>query len=92
MTKYVEVRKAHFKVLLGQYSAMVGFKAVLTLSPSALGGVLVMNEQMNLGQFVAAEIRHLLLINAVEEHDFQHCQCVRRCNRAGRSDRSPIST
>ena len=67
VTKYVEARKAHFKVLLGQYSAMVGFKVVLTLSLLALGGVLVMNEQMNLGQFVAAEIVILLLINAVEK-------------------------
>ena len=65
--KYVGARKAHFKILLGQYSAMVVFKVVLTLLLLAIGGVLVMNEQMNLGQFVAAEIVILLLINAVEK-------------------------
>ncbi len=67
VSKYVEARQAHFKILLGQYSAMVVFKVVLTLSLLALGGTLVMNEQMNLGQFVAAEIVILLLINAVEK-------------------------
>lgn len=63
---YVTARKAHFKVLLGQYSAMVVFKVIVTLSLLALGGMLVMNEQMNIGQFVAAEIVILLLMNAVE--------------------------
>jgi ABC-type bacteriocin/lantibiotic exporter with double-glycine peptidase domain len=67
VTGYVEARKAHFSVLLGQYSALVIFKVVVTLSLLALGGLLVMREQMNLGQFVAAEIVILLLINAVEK-------------------------
>lgn len=64
---YVTARKAHFRVLLGQYGAMVVFKVIVTLSLLALGGVLVMNEQMNLGQFVAAEIVILLLMGAVEK-------------------------
>ena len=64
---YVKARQAHFKILLSQYGAMVGFKVVITLSLLALGGALVINEQMNLGQFVAAEIVILLLINAVEK-------------------------
>lgn len=64
---YVNARRDHFKVLLGQYSALVVFKVIITLSLLALGGLLVMNEQMNLGQFVAAEIVILLLINAVEK-------------------------
>jgi ABC-type bacteriocin/lantibiotic exporter with double-glycine peptidase domain len=64
---YTKARKAHFSVLLGQYTALVVFKVVVTLSLLTLGGLLVMNEQMNLGQFVAAEIVILLLINAVEK-------------------------
>lgn len=64
---YVTARKAHFRVLLRQYGAMVVFKVIVTLSLLALGGVLVMNEQMNLGQFVAAEIVILLLMGAVEK-------------------------
>ncbi len=64
---YIKARRSHFKVLLGQYSAMVLFKVLITLSLLALGGMLVMQEQMNLGQFVAAEIVILLLIGAVEK-------------------------
>ncbi len=64
---YVGARRKHFRILLGQYSAMVVFKVVVTLGLLALGGLLVINEQMNLGQFVAAEIVILLMINAVEK-------------------------
>lgn len=64
---YVRARRAHFRILLGQYGALVAFKVVITLGLLALGGLLVMNEQMNIGQFVAAEIVILLLINAVEK-------------------------
>ena len=64
---YVTARRSHFRILLGQYTAMVVFKVIVTLSLLALGGMLVMREQMNLGQFVAAEIVILLLMNAVEK-------------------------
>lgn len=67
VSSYVKARQAHFKVLVGQYSALVLFKVVITLGLLALGGLLVINEGMNLGQFVAAEIVILLLINAVEK-------------------------
>jgi ABC-type bacteriocin/lantibiotic exporter with double-glycine peptidase domain len=64
---YVTARRAHFRVLLGQYTALVVFKVLVTLSLLALGGLLVMREQMNIGQFVAAEIVILLLMGAVEK-------------------------
>ncbi len=64
---YVTARRAHFRVLLGQYTAMVVFKVIVTLGLLALGGLLVIKEQMNIGQFVAAEIVILLMINAVEK-------------------------
>ena len=64
---YVTARRDHFRILLSQYSSMVIFKVVITFSLLALGGMLVMREQMNIGQFVAAEIVILLLMNAVEK-------------------------
>lgn len=66
-TNYTKARKNHFKVLLGHYWAMVAFKTIVTLSLLILGGLLVMNERMNIGQFVAAEIVILLLLTAVEK-------------------------
>jgi ABC-type bacteriocin/lantibiotic exporter with double-glycine peptidase domain len=66
-SKYTKARQAHFKVLLGHYWAMVVFKTVVTLALLILGGLLVMNERMNIGQFVAAEIVIILVLNAVEK-------------------------
>ncbi len=66
-TGYTIARKSHFKVLLGYYWSMVGFKVVVTLVLLILGGLLVINEQMNIGQFVAAEIVIILVINSVEK-------------------------
>ncbi len=65
--KYVRSRKAHFAILVRQYSAMVVFKVIMTLSLLLLGGLLVMGEQMNIGQFVAAEIVIIMLMSAVEK-------------------------
>jgi len=64
---YITARRAHFRVLLGHYWAMVGFKTVVTLALLLLGGMLVITERMNLGQFVAAEIIIILLLNSVEK-------------------------
>ena len=64
---YVQARKSHFKVVLWQTSAMVVFKVIVTLCLLALGGMLVMQERMNIGQFVAAEIVILLVIASVEK-------------------------
>jgi ABC-type bacteriocin/lantibiotic exporter with double-glycine peptidase domain len=64
---YLEARKRHFKVLLRQYGLLIAFKVVIAGSLLILGGVLVFNQEMNIGQFVAAEIIILLIINSVEK-------------------------
>lgn len=64
---YIAARKRHFSVLLKQYWSMIGFKAILALSLLLIGGFLVINQNMNIGQFVAAEIVILLVIGSVEK-------------------------
>lgn len=64
---YLESRESHFKVLVQQFSLMVIFKVLVATSLLAIGGVLVFNQQMNIGQFVAAEIIILMVISAVEK-------------------------
>jgi ABC-type bacteriocin/lantibiotic exporter with double-glycine peptidase domain len=64
---YLESRENHFKVLVQQFSLMVVFKVLVATSLLAIGGVLVFNQQMNIGQFVAAEIIILMVISAVEK-------------------------
>lgn len=65
--KYLEARESHFRILILQFTQMIGFKVVVTASLLLLGGALVLNQQMNIGQFVAAEIIILLVISSVEK-------------------------
>jgi ABC-type bacteriocin/lantibiotic exporter with double-glycine peptidase domain len=67
VNKYLEARENHFKILLLQFSQMVGFKVIVTASLLLIGGALVLNQEMNIGQFVAAEIIILLVIQSVEK-------------------------
>lgn len=64
---YLDAREDHFKILVRQYSLMVVFKVVVATGLLAIGGILVMEQRMNIGQFVAAEIIILLIMAAVEK-------------------------
>lgn len=64
---YLAARESHFKVLLTQFRLLVVFKVLVATGLLAIGGVLVMEQHMNIGQFVAAEIIILLVMNAVEK-------------------------
>ncbi|WMI70166.1 peptidase domain-containing ABC transporter [Mangrovimonas sp. YM274] len=64
---YVKSRENHFKILMLQFKQMIGFKVVVTAGLLLVGGYLVLNQQMNIGQFVAAEIIIILIIASVEK-------------------------
>lgn len=64
---YLKSRKSHFSILMRQYIFLVGFKVVIAGSLLIIGGVLVFRQQMNIGQFVAAEIIILMVTNSVEK-------------------------
>lgn len=64
---YLEARESHFKVLVSQYSLMIIFKVLVATGLLAIGGILVMEQHMNIGQFVAAEIIILSVMAAVEK-------------------------
>ncbi len=65
--KYLGARQAHFKILKRQYAAIIVFKTLITAGLLILGGFLVVDRQINLGQFVAAEIIIILVISSVEK-------------------------
>ncbi len=67
VSDYLEAREGHFKVLILQFIHMIGFKVIVTAGLLIIGGILVLNQQMNIGQFVAAEIIILLVIASVEK-------------------------
>ncbi|WP_290628160.1 ATP-binding cassette domain-containing protein [Altibacter sp.] len=64
---YLEARESHFKVLMFQFLQMIAFKVLITAGLLIVGGFLVLNQQMNIGQFVAAEIIILLIIASIEK-------------------------
>ncbi|RKN83178.1 peptidase domain-containing ABC transporter [Ulvibacterium marinum] len=64
---YLEARESHFRILVLQFIQMIGFKVLVTAGLLLIGGLLVLNQEMNIGQFVAAEIIILLVIASVEK-------------------------
>jgi len=67
VTQYLEYREKHFNIIKRQFIQLIVFKVIITAGLLFIGGYLVLNQKMNIGQFVAAEIIILLVINSVEK-------------------------
>jgi ABC-type bacteriocin/lantibiotic exporter with double-glycine peptidase domain len=64
---YLAARTKHFKILLFQYKTLIFFKVSLSILMLTLGTYLLLNQQLNIGEFIAAEIVILMVIAAVEK-------------------------
>lgn len=64
---YLDSRRKHFRTLLTQYGVIITFKVIVTASLLLLGSYLVIDNQINIGQFVAAEIVVISIITSVEK-------------------------
>jgi ABC-type bacteriocin/lantibiotic exporter with double-glycine peptidase domain len=64
---YLKARKSHFSVLLTQYWGFVAFKTLITAALLIIGCWLLIDRQINIGQFVASEIVIILTISAIEK-------------------------
>ncbi|MEZ4934436.1 MAG: ATP-binding cassette domain-containing protein [Saprospiraceae bacterium] len=64
---YLNARKQHFRVLITQYYSIVAFKVIVTAGLLVLGSLLVIDNRINIGQFVAAEIIIILVLASVEK-------------------------
>jgi ABC-type bacteriocin/lantibiotic exporter with double-glycine peptidase domain len=64
---YLQARTQHFRVLLLQYKTLIVFKVSLTILMLTLGTYLLINQVLNIGEFIAAEIVILMVISAVEK-------------------------
>lgn len=67
VSEYLYYREKHFNIIKKQFSQLILFKVVITASLLIIGGLLVLSQEMNIGQFVAAEIVILLVISSVEK-------------------------
>lgn len=67
VSAYLGYRAEHFRVLVTQSAAFVGFKTLITAGLLVLGTTLVVNRQITLGQFVASELVIVTVLLAVEK-------------------------
>ena len=65
--EYLNYREKHFGIIKRQFIQLIAFKIIITAGLLFIGGYLVLNQKMNIGQFVAAEIVILLVISSVEK-------------------------
>lgn len=67
VNNYLKYRRIHFQVLIGQFSFILLFKALITGGLLIVGTMLVVDRQITLGQFVASEVIIILLLSSVEK-------------------------
>ncbi|MCD0478864.1 ATP-binding cassette domain-containing protein [Chryseobacterium sp. LC2016-29] len=65
--EYLDHRTQHFKILVFQYKTIIAFKVIITLAILAIGTYLMIDQQLNIGAFIAAEIVVLTIMSAVEK-------------------------
>lgn len=64
---YLENRSKHFDILTSQYWSLVVFKVILTASMLIIGCILLLNQLINIGQFIAAEIVIISVTASIEK-------------------------
>lgn len=67
ITNYLHRRTQHFKILMTQYWSLISFKIIITAAMLIVGATLLVNQQINIGQFIAADIVIIAIINSVEK-------------------------
>jgi ABC-type bacteriocin/lantibiotic exporter with double-glycine peptidase domain len=67
VTGYLEARRKHFRVLLIQFFGSLTLRVLIIGSFLIVGSLLVMKGDLNIGQFVAAEILMLFVAEALEK-------------------------
>lgn len=67
LSEYINYREAHFQILIRQFIQFIGFKVLVAAGLLVIGSLLVFDGQMNIGQFVAAEIIIIIIISSVEK-------------------------
>ena len=64
---YLVSKTKHFQILKFQYWSLIVFKLLISAMMLIIGAVLLIRQQLNIGQFIAAEIVILLILSAVEK-------------------------
>ena len=65
--KHLEARTSYFKILLVQFWSLITFKIIITAAMLIVGTVLFINQQINVGQFIAVDIVIITIIASIEK-------------------------
>ncbi|MDB5276412.1 MAG: HlyB/MsbA family transporter [Ferruginibacter sp.] len=64
---HLAARTNYFKILLIQFWSLISFKIIVTAAMLIVGTILLVNQQINVGQFIAADIVIIAIIGSVEK-------------------------
>jgi len=67
VTNYLNSRTTYFNILLAQFWSLIGFKVVIIAAMLIVGVVLLVDQQINIGQFIAADIVIITVMNSIEK-------------------------
>ncbi|UBM58922.1 ABC transporter ATP-binding protein/permease [Marinilongibacter aquaticus] len=66
-SSYLDARSRHFQILKLQYWSLIAFKLLITAAMLILGVMLLVNNQINIGQFIASDIVIISIISSIEK-------------------------
>jgi ATP-binding cassette, subfamily B, bacterial len=67
VSNYLDARSKHFKILLFQYKTLIALKVLITTAMLVIGSILLIDQKLNVGEFIAAEIIIIMVISSVEK-------------------------
>ncbi|MFP5041198.1 ATP-binding cassette domain-containing protein [Parasediminibacterium sp. JCM 36343] len=67
ISNHLEARTSYFKILLIQFWSLISFKIIITAAMLIVGSILLVDQQINVGQFIAADIVIITIIGSVEK-------------------------
>ncbi|MEO5592431.1 MAG: ATP-binding cassette domain-containing protein [Chitinophagaceae bacterium] len=65
--QYLASSTKHFKILLTQFWSLISFKIIITAAMLIIGSYLLVSQQINVGQFIAADIVIITIIGSIEK-------------------------
>lgn len=83
---YVEARRAHFRALFRQVAFTLGLQAVAAACLLGIGGFLVINGQLTLGQLVASELIVVVVVSSfakLGKHMESYYDLLAACDKLG---------
>jgi len=98
ISDYVNARTAHFRILKVQYWSMISFKLLIIAAMLILGVTLLLNQQINIGQFIASDIVIIAIIASIEklitnmDQVYEALTAVEKINKVALAEIEPNGT